>query len=147
MRASYICVISFLLGALSTLDGALKPASAASYRVLDLGILEQALGGIVRGPNILSEVVGGSVGLGSHPRSFLLTTTTLESLGALPGGDWSASHAINEQSTVVGSSNAATSVRAYRWKRNRGLVDLGTVPSDTGSEAFGINKHDEAVGY
>lgn len=40
-----------------------------------------------------------------------------------------------------------TAVRAVIWAKNGGLRDLGTLPGDSGSEAFGINNRGAVVGY
>jgi uncharacterized membrane protein len=47
----------------------------------------------------------------------------------------------------VDSSNTHTSLRAFIWARGGKPRDLGALPGDRSSEAFGINKHNEAVGY
>ena len=114
---------------------------------MDLGVLEQAVSGIVRGLNTTDEVVGGSIGFGRGKRAFLVTGGRAENLEGFPGTDSSSAHAINDQTTVVGSSNTASSIRAFIWTRKDGVQDLGTLPGDSGSEAFGINRHDEVVGY
>ncbi len=48
---------------------------------------------------------------------------------------------------VVASSNTSAAVRAFLWTLGSGVKDLGTLPADTGSEAFGINRRRQAVGY
>lgn len=139
--------ISFGLAILGLL-GVVQPAFPAdTYIPVDLGVLEQAVSGIVRGFNIAGQVVGGSIGFGPGKRAFLGRNGNSENLEGLPGTDSSESHAINENSTVVGSSNTDTSIHAFLWTRRDGIQDLGTLPGDSGSEAFGINRHNEAVGY
>jgi hypothetical protein len=79
-----------------------QPVPAAdSYVHVELGVLEQAQGAIVRGFNILGEAVGGSVGFGQGKRAFLVREGSAENIDALLGGDSSLAHAINEQSTVL----------------------------------------------
>jgi hypothetical protein len=125
-----------------------EPASpAVVYSVTDLGELNESEGDIVRGLNILDEVVGGASRSGSGTRAFIRKNTKVENVEALSGSDRSISHYINEQSSVAGSSNTVTSLRAFVWTRKGGVRNLGTLPGDSGSQAFGINKHNELVGY
>jgi probable HAF family extracellular repeat protein len=121
---------------------------SASYSVVDLGVLE-GLGGIVRGLNNANELVGGSKAFGRGKRAFIVTSDGAENLIGFPSTDSSVAHAINDDPTVVGSSNTntASSAHAFIWTRRDGVQDLGTLPGDSGSEALGINRHGEAVGY
>jgi probable HAF family extracellular repeat protein len=128
--------------------GVVQPASSqVRYGVVDLGVLEQATSGIVRGFNSANEVVGGTIGFGRGKRAFLVTNGRVENLEGLPGTDSSAALAINEDSAAVGSSNTASSIHAFIWTRRDGVQDLGTLPGDSGSQAFGINRQNEVVGY
>jgi probable HAF family extracellular repeat protein len=148
MLAAQRCHKEYLRSAFFALLVIAQPVPAAdSYVHVELGVLEQAQGAIVRGFNILGEAVGGSVGFGQGKRAFLVREGSAENIDALPGGDSSLAHAINEQSTVVGSSNTASSLRAFLWSRTSGIRELGTLPGDSSSEAFGINRHNEVVGY
>jgi probable HAF family extracellular repeat protein len=143
-RAYKIC---WLLAILALL-GVVQPASSqVRYNVVDLGMLEQASSGIVRGFNSANEVVGGTIGFGRGKRAFLITIGGVENLEGLPGTDSSAAHAINEDSVAVGSSNTASAIHAFIWTRRDGVQDLGTLPGDSGSQAFGINRQNEVVGY
>ena len=143
-RAHKFCFLLTILALLSIVQAAF---SADRYNVVDLGVLEQAVSGVVRGLNASDEVVGGSIGFGRGKRAFLVTGGRAENLEGFPGTDSSSAHAINDQTTVIGSSNTANSIRAFIWTRKDGVQDLGTLPGDSGSEAFGINRHDEVVGY
>ena len=148
VRRTYGCLVVFVLSVLLFSKSDVHSASPLlTYRVVDLGTLEQAVGGMVRGPNAANEVVGATVVPGSGIRAFLLTMSGFENLEGLPGTDWSSSHGINDIGGVVGSSNTAAAVRAFRWTRVGGVQDLGTLPGDSGSEAFGINRHNEVAGY
>ena len=80
-------------------------------------------------------------------RSTAAKARTPERLDGFPGADASAANAINEIGSVAGASNTATAVRAFRWTRGGGFDDLGTLPGDTSSEAWGINRHNEVVGH
>src|SRR5439155_9270462 len=83
-----------------------------------------------------------------------------EFLGLLPGGEQLTPNGINDSGFVVGSANTNSGTRlcypalvglppaplcpvsalhAVLWSPTGGLVDLGTLPGDTASEAFGIN--------
>ena len=143
-RAYKICWVLTVLALL----GVAQPASSqVRYRVVDLGVLEQATSSIVRGFNSANEVVGGTTGFGRGQRAFLVTKGKAENLGGLPGTDSSVAHAISDDSTAVGSSNTARSIHAFIWTRRDGVRDLGTLPGDSGSQAFGINRQKEVVGY
>ena len=134
--------------AILALVGVAQPASSqVRYSVVDLGVLEQASSSIVRGFNSANEVVGGTIGFGRGKRAFLITNGGAENLEGLPGTDSSVAHAINDDSTAVGSSNTASSIHAFIWTRRDGVQDLGTLPGDSGSQAFGINRQNEVVGY
>ena len=129
--------------AILALVGVAQPASSqVRYSVVDLGVLEQATSSIVRGFNSANEVVGGTTGFarGKGKRAFLVTKGKAENLEGLPGTDSSVAHAISDDSTAVGSSNTARSIHAFIWTRKDGVRDLGTLPGDSGSQAFGINR-------
>jgi probable HAF family extracellular repeat protein len=145
---TYVCLVVCVFSLLVFVKSDVHAASALlTYRVVDLGALEQAVGGMVRGPSAANEVVGAAVAPGSGIRAFLLTMSGVENLEGLPGTDWSSSHGINDIGGVVGSSNTAAAVRAFRWTRAGGVQALGALPGDSGSEAFGINTHNEVAGY
>ena len=145
-RAYKICWVLAILALL----GVAQPASSqVRYRVVDLGVLEEATSSIVRGFNSANEVVGGTTGFGrgKGKRAFLVTKGKAENLEGLPGTDSSVAHAISDDSTAVGSSNTARSIHAFIWTRKDRVRDLGTLPGDSGSQAFGINRQKEVVGY
>jgi probable HAF family extracellular repeat protein len=137
----------FLLTILASLSIVQAAFSADTYNVVDLGVLEQAASGIVRGLNSANEVVGGTIGFGGGKRAFLVTNGRTENLEGLPGTDSSVAHAINDDTVAVGSSNTASSIHAFIWTRKDGVLDLGTLPDDSGSQAFGISRQNEVVGY
>ncbi len=148
LKAHAVCQISLGLAILSLVSVAPPVAAQVSYSVVDLGVLEQASSNIVRGFNSANEVAGGgNIGSGRGKRAFLRTNGRAENLEGLPGTDASVAHAINDDTTVVGSSNTASSMHAFRWTRRDGVQDLGTLPGDSASEAFGINRQTEVVGY
>jgi probable HAF family extracellular repeat protein len=57
-------------------------------------------------------------------RGFVYDGTTMTSIGALPGGNFSTAEAINASGLVVGASATATEAHAVSWTRRDGLVDL-----------------------
>ena len=90
---------------------------------------------VIRALNNGGEVVGGASLAGSSHRAFILSSTRFERIEGLPGADDSAAHGINDLGEVVGSSNSATSVEAFRWTRQGGLQRLAPLPGDNSSEA------------
>jgi probable HAF family extracellular repeat protein len=82
----------------------------------------------------------------SDTRAVRWTYLGVESLGTLPGGDYSAAYGMNLSGQVVGTSNTATVVRAFLWTSASGMQDLGTLPGNTGSEASDINNASQVAG-
>jgi probable HAF family extracellular repeat protein len=124
-----------------------KSPTKALYTLVELPGLSSGSLVVARASNASGQIVGRSGGVtGTDTRAVLWTSGLAESLGALPGGDYSAAFGINRRGDVVGSSNTATAVRAFLWSRGRGMRDLGTLPGDVGSEAFDINSAGEIVG-
>ena len=79
-------------------------------------------------------------------------------LGILPGDSSSVGGWINNLGHVVGCSDPSASAaipcsentdgeHAFLWTKNKGLVDLGTLPGGNISNGYGISDSDEAVGY
>src|SRR5688572_13401343 len=73
---------------------------------------------------------------------------SLTALGDLPGGTFS-SRALavsSDGSTVVGDSNSASGVEAFRWTAAGGMVGLGDLPGDTfSSGARGVSSDGSVV--
>ena len=129
---------------------AASPSTASSkslYTLVELPGLAAGNLTVARAVNASGQLVGrsGSVN-GSDTRAVLWTSGLAENLGTLPGGDYSAAFGINRRGDVVGTSNTATTVRAFVWSRGSGIRDLGALPGDVGSEAFDINTVGEIVG-
>lgn len=147
LKVHAVCQIYVGFAMLSLVSVAQPGSAQVRYSVVELGVLEQASSSIVRGFNSANEVCGGNIGVGRGTRAFLLTNGGAENLEGLPGTDASVAHAMNDDTTVVGSANTARAMRAFLWTRREGVQDLGTLPGDSGSEAFGINSQQEVVGY
>jgi probable HAF family extracellular repeat protein len=129
--------------------------------MLDMGTLRpnsQALGINDRG-----EVVGGSsdisvcherIGGGYYsvfdPSCLPFIWTEQNGMSPLPllGGVAGCAEAINESGEAVGwSYTLAGKVHAFVWSSNKGIKDLGTLPGDAESVAYGINNLGQVVGY
>ena len=70
-----------------------------------------------------------------------------EALPFLPGGDNASGNAINDLGEVAGGSSSPTSgAEAVVWL-NGSVHDLGTLPNQGWSAAFGINESGMVVGW
>ena len=69
-------------------------------------------------------------------------------LGNLGGKVGHLAKTINNNDEVVGSSNIAgdRASHAFRWTRNTGIQDLGTLPGDGNTSGLGINDQGVIVG-
>jgi probable HAF family extracellular repeat protein len=89
--------------------------------------------------NDAGAVVGGS------GEAFVYSGGSMQILGYLPGGNWSAAYGINDLGEVVGYGTIAPGVfRAFYWNGS-GLVPLGTLGGGT-SYATGVNDAGVVVG-
>ncbi len=89
------------------------------------------------------------------PRAFRWTAESgIVDLGTLTGPDgFSDASAVNARGQIVGQSTAVVTapnaggltIDAALWDDN-GIHDLGTLPGDLGSRAFGINNAGQIVG-
>jgi probable HAF family extracellular repeat protein len=143
-----ICCALGILGLLAMVEPAF---TADSYSIIDVATLEEAGGGTVRGLNSSGEVIG-TFRSPAGKRGFKLNGREAprkppERLDGFFDADGSSANAINEIGAVVGGSNTSTAVRAFRWTRNGGFDDLGSLPGDSASEAWGINRHNDVVGH
>src|SRR5262245_16956905 len=120
---------------------------AASYRPVVVGVIETGARLVVRAVSANGEIVGATRKPGIGHRGFLWSAGRREDVGGPTGTDWSAAHGINRAGVVVGSANTARAIRAFLVARPGGMRDLGTLPGDTGSEAFAINDSNEIAGY
>lgn len=77
------------------------------------------------------------------------------SLGNIGGHGWNTPVSINSEGEVVGFADVRGDIvngqltpnfHAFLWTRARGMIDLGTLPGDSISEATGINDAGQIVG-
>lgn len=112
-----------------------------------------------RGINNLGQIVGqnsyGNNAFAGHATSWKKSVAT--DLGTLGGGpeilDYASSaNGVNEVGQIVGWSTiepvsfAGSMVHAVLWSASTGIVDLGTLPGDTSSEAKKINLFGQVIG-
>jgi probable HAF family extracellular repeat protein len=131
-------------------------------KIQDLGTLKQHSQAL--GINILGQIVGGSsdnleglherIGSENYNTVFnhscvAFIWTEKNGMAQLPmlGGDAGCAHAINDKGQVVGwSYTTEGKVHAYVWTSKNGIQDLGTLPGDDQSVAYGINNLGQVVG-
>jgi len=123
-----------------------RSVSAVAYTVIDLATLEQASTVVVRGPNGVGTAVGGGRVAGER-RGLLFTPGGLQEIGGLGGSDYTTAFGINDVGDVVGGSNTATAVRAFRTTQAGATGELPPLAGDTASTAFALNKPGQAVGF
>jgi len=98
-----------------------------------------------------SETAGGKVqGFVVQPDEHGVYPDLDPTLHAIPtlGGNFSNASRVNASGQVLGASRGADGViRAYIYRRDRGMRDLGNLPG--GGRAFGngLNNHGDAVGF
>src|SRR5262249_24455980 len=117
--------------------------AAASYRPVVVGVIETGARLVVRAVSSNGQIAGATGTPGVGHRGFLWSAGRREDVAGPTGTDWSAAHGINRAGIVVGSANTARAIRAFLFARPGGMRDLGALPGDTGSEAFGINDSNE----
>src|SRR5438105_195369 len=114
----------------STLPGEPSRADLKSlYTVIELATLSDDGVTSGNGMNASGQVVGRAGYLtGGDTRAVLWSRDgSVENLGTLPGGDYSAAFAISDSGRVVGTANTPTAAHAFRWTRSQGMQDLGTL--------------------
>ena len=116
--------------------------SAASYSIVDLGVLEGTASSSAYGLNASGQVVGVSVEASGEAHAFLYDGT-LHGLGSL-GGTWSVGYGINDAGQVVGVA-ATTDGNGRAFLYDGTMHDLGTL-GGTSSEAHGINAAGQVTG-
>jgi probable HAF family extracellular repeat protein len=104
------------------------------------GSFSQALG-----VNSMRQVVGVSETASGDQHAFLWTESGgMEDLGTL--GGMSIATGINDQGQVVGYTEAYSTVVAFLWTREEGMVVLPPLEGADGWVAFGINNKGQVVG-
>lgn len=123
------------------------PLGSQSYTVTDIGALPGSTNTIATRINLAGQAVGQSGKMyGVQTHAVVLIGGKLVDIGTL-GGEYSSVSDINTSGTVVGESNTDSNIHAFLWDGKGGLQDLGTLPGDTGSRAFGITDSGQVVGY
>jgi probable HAF family extracellular repeat protein len=120
----------------------------ASYVVQDLGVLPGDSSSIAWGINANGEVVGWSMG-SNGTRAFLYTNAAgMVALPGLPDRPRSVARDINDAGVVVGSANAGGTDIGHAVMWSGGAVqDLGTLGTGVSSEAYGVNRLGQVVGW
>ncbi len=93
-----------------------------------------------------------AVGALSAKHAVLWENGSAIDIGNLGGAAWNTPAAINNRGEVAGFSDLPgddpnhPNFHAFRWTRRGGIEDLGTLPGDRLSLAFGINEGGQVVG-
>jgi probable HAF family extracellular repeat protein len=123
-------------------------AGNISYYVTDLGTLPAGNASSASEINNSGEAVGTSYvisGATNVPHPVLYSDGTVQSLGTL-GGDGGSAWAINNAGRIVGTSRIAGNSATHAFLYDGTLHDLGTLPGQTNSIAYGINNAGQIVG-
>src|SRR6266566_1403934 len=120
-------------------------AHAQSYALTDLGPCGATVDG--QSLNAAGLVVWNASPDGSHPHAYRYDGRAIQDLGPL-GGAWSIARAINASDQVVGFGpyDVSRPIHAF-LSDGAGLHDLGTLPGDDESFAYGINASGQVVGW
>jgi probable HAF family extracellular repeat protein len=120
----------------------------ASYVVQDLGALPGDASSIAWGINANGDVVGWSAG-SNGTRAFLYTNAGgMVALPGLPDRPRSLARDINDAGIVVGSANMGGTDPGHAVLWSGGSVqDLGTLAGGDFSEALGVNRLGQVVGW
>lgn len=131
-----------------------RAASAIAYTVIDLATLEQGGPVVVRGPNGTGAAVGGGRMAGGAGKvagarlGLLFTRGGPQHINGLTAAsDFTTVFGINDAGAFVGSSNTATTVRAFMGTQAGGMRELPPLAGDSASIAFAVNNPGQAVGF
>ena len=100
----------------------------------------------------ISGICANAVGGASAAHAVLWENGTPTDIGNLGGVAWNTPTSINNRGQVVGFSDlpgdsaASPNYHAFLWTRQSGITDLGTLPGDALSIAWGINEEGWIVG-
>ena len=124
-------------------DGSVDPFVWTNGTMKDLGGLG-GTSGFVDDMNSKGQVVGGSNLAGDGVQhAFFWDGTMIHDLGSLNCGfrcDFSEAIWVNDNGDAVGYSNSPVQTHhAVLWKNGGAITDLGTLPGDRCSRAWGIN--------
>ncbi|HEV8200661.1 MAG TPA: hypothetical protein VGS03_11630 [Candidatus Polarisedimenticolia bacterium] len=146
--ASVHLVLAAIVAAGLALGTAGPVMAQASYVVQDLGALPGDTSSIAWGINANGDVVGWSMG-SNGTRAFLYTTGGgMVALPNLPDRPRSVARDINDAGVIVGSANAGGTDLGHAVLWSGGSVqDLGTLSTGYYSEATGVNRLGQIVGW
>jgi probable HAF family extracellular repeat protein len=138
-----------------------KPASWVGGKIHELATVAGDLDGAAFAINEHSQIAGASGQCSAFSSSILeslqplhallwegSTVTDLGNLGGTGQGFGNLALNLNNEGQVVGQSDLAgdANFHAFRWSKNTGIEDLGTLTGDVNSVALGINDSGEIVG-
>jgi probable HAF family extracellular repeat protein len=124
----------------------MRPVIWRHGQIKELPLLSGDTIGTAWGINDPGQVVGTSESC-AIPRAVLWEKGNVRDLGGL-GGTYSFANGINNQGQVFGGSYLTnnTTNHAFLWEKHRGMKDLGTVPGDFSSIAWGMDNKGRVVG-
>ena len=101
---------------------------------------------IARAVSSTGNTVAGEWATNSYQRRVFVWTTEggTSDIGTLGGANVLFSDLSSDGTTVVGSGDTGTTMRAFRWTATSGMSDLGTI-GDGGSRAYGVNADGSVV--
>lgn len=111
------------------------------------GALWTSAGMIDLGDNVAAIAINNSGQIaGGNGHALLLSGNSMQDLGTLGGGNWSAAYGLNDAGEVVGSAMlAGGSFRGFAWTAQTGMVALGTLGGKD-SHAMSVNAAGEVAG-
>jgi probable HAF family extracellular repeat protein len=88
-----------------------------------------------------SVVVGASsAGGGTSTHAFRWTTSGMQDLGALPGGDYAEARGVSADGNVVaGLAFGSSGFVAFRWSQVDGMQELGSLPGSAQDSAYAVS--------
>jgi probable HAF family extracellular repeat protein len=122
----------------------------AAHGAVDLGLMAQGRECLAFVINRSGVIVGNApVTYKGNPRAFRYENGEFRNLGTLPGRDYSAAYAVNNQGHVVGTSGYGRfggDDHAYLWSGGE-MKDIGASSEFADTVARSINDHGDIVGW
>jgi probable HAF family extracellular repeat protein len=100
----------------------------------------------------ISGICDQAVGRFTAKRAVIWEGGRVEALGDIGGPHWNTPTSISQRGDVVGFLSQPgddpnnPQLRAFLWTRQRGIENLGVVPGDATSQAWGVNEDRQVVG-